>query len=310
MAQNVQKQQLEGSSPSSVIKLKIYLVRHAQTTYNKLNIIQGLLDTPLSEEGVEQTKRLGRYLAGQPFDCIVASGLERALKTAQQVLDYNVAAKNSSSRLNKVTVDDLVVERHFGAAQGKTKQYLAEEAARMGQTKLTFVPEGAETNSQIVFRWKSFMKKLCKQYILEENGKCDKEESSESESVINKNQEKNILVVTHGHFIKQVVKYLVLKSETSSKSMTSNDENNNTNGINGKQKKQVDDFHGYFDQTIPNASVSHFEFDLDLADADLMSSLCENENDEEEEEELFKLLSHVKIKCNYLNDTGSYECVN
>jgi len=61
----------------------VLLVRHAQSTWNALGRWQGQADPPLSEEGLAQAARAATVLAGrQPFDLVVSSDLERALRTA------------------------------------------------------------------------------------------------------------------------------------------------------------------------------------------------------------------------------------
>ena len=42
----------------------IYLIRHGQTVDSEEKKYKGHIDVPLSEEGVEQARRLGEYMAG------------------------------------------------------------------------------------------------------------------------------------------------------------------------------------------------------------------------------------------------------
>ena len=39
----------------------IYLMRHGQTGFNLGHKIQGRVDSPLTEEGINQAKEMGRY---------------------------------------------------------------------------------------------------------------------------------------------------------------------------------------------------------------------------------------------------------
>lgn len=39
----------------------IYLMRHGQTYFNLWHKIQGWVDSPLTEEGINQAKEMGRY---------------------------------------------------------------------------------------------------------------------------------------------------------------------------------------------------------------------------------------------------------
>lgn len=61
----------------------LYLVRHGQTMFNVKGIIQGWCDSPLTEQGEEQARRVGAYFrhAGISFDHHYASTLTRTQKT-------------------------------------------------------------------------------------------------------------------------------------------------------------------------------------------------------------------------------------
>lgn len=73
----------------SKIKFNIYLVRHGETDYNRFGIIQGQLDTNLSELGVEQAKQVGNHLKNVKFDYVFSSDLNRASNTAQEIINAN-----------------------------------------------------------------------------------------------------------------------------------------------------------------------------------------------------------------------------
>lgn len=63
-----------------------FLVRHGATPWNLEGRVQGHTDTPMSEVGLCQVKRLTQKLAGTPFSVAYSSDLSRALKTAELVL--------------------------------------------------------------------------------------------------------------------------------------------------------------------------------------------------------------------------------
>ena len=72
-----------------------YLVRHGTTQYNLENRFQGHLDIPLSNQGIEQAKKLADYLKDKKIDAIYTSDLKRAEQTAE----YIAAAKSMKYRL-------------------------------------------------------------------------------------------------------------------------------------------------------------------------------------------------------------------
>nr|WP_260443657.1 2,3-diphosphoglycerate-dependent phosphoglycerate mutase [Listeria immobilis] len=104
-------------------KMKLVLIRHGQSEWNKLNLFTGWHDVDLSEEGVIEAKNAGKRIkeAGLEFDVAFTSVLTRAIKTLNFVLeesDQMWIPVNKSWRLN---------ERHYGALQGLNKQETAEK---------------------------------------------------------------------------------------------------------------------------------------------------------------------------------------
>lgn len=62
---------------------RLVLVRHGQSTWNRVHRIQGQLDPPLSDEGRRQAGLLGRRLAASHrFVAAYSSDLQRAFETA------------------------------------------------------------------------------------------------------------------------------------------------------------------------------------------------------------------------------------
>ena len=58
--------------------MKIYLVRHGQTDWNKEQKLQGQKDIPMNDEGIRQMNELADKLAvfGIQADVIISSPLE------------------------------------------------------------------------------------------------------------------------------------------------------------------------------------------------------------------------------------------
>lgn len=62
--------------------IRIFLLRHGETTWNVEGRYQGQEDTPLSEKGIAQGKAAAKALKDIPLDRIIASPLSRAVDTA------------------------------------------------------------------------------------------------------------------------------------------------------------------------------------------------------------------------------------
>ena len=69
--------------------MKLILIRHGETLWNKEGRIQGTSDIELSPVGIEQARLLALSLKDQPICAIHASPLKRALKTAEIINEHH-----------------------------------------------------------------------------------------------------------------------------------------------------------------------------------------------------------------------------
>ena len=65
--------------------MKLYIVRHGETAWNKEEVFRGRKDIPLNDTGKRQAEMVGAYFAGRSVDRIVASPLSRATVTADAI---------------------------------------------------------------------------------------------------------------------------------------------------------------------------------------------------------------------------------
>ena len=96
--------------------MKLVLLRHGESVWNKENRFTGWTDVDLSEKGVKEAEKAGKILKdkGNTFDVSFTSILKRANRTLEIVLkemNLNIPVYYSY-RLN---------ERHYGALQGLNK---------------------------------------------------------------------------------------------------------------------------------------------------------------------------------------------
>ncbi len=109
--------------------IKLVLLRHGESIWNKENLFTGWADVDLSENGKKEAARAGELLKseGFSFDVAFTSVLKRAIRTlwiTLDVLDLMWIPVEHSWRLN---------ERHYGALQGLNK---AETAAKYGEEQV------------------------------------------------------------------------------------------------------------------------------------------------------------------------------
>ena len=68
---------------------RVIIVRHGQSSYNSLKMIQGRCDeSVLTEKGCEDARKVGAALSSLNFDAVYSSPLQRAKKTAEVILSY------------------------------------------------------------------------------------------------------------------------------------------------------------------------------------------------------------------------------
>ncbi|MBO4348642.1 MAG: 2,3-diphosphoglycerate-dependent phosphoglycerate mutase [Candidatus Methanomethylophilaceae archaeon] len=109
--------------------MKLVLVRHGESEWNKLNLFTGWTDVDLSEKGHEEAKAAGRLLKaeGYDFDICYTSYLKRAIHTLNHILD----------EMDRVWLPVVKTwrlnERHYGALQGLNK---AETAEKYGEEQV------------------------------------------------------------------------------------------------------------------------------------------------------------------------------
>ena len=109
--------------------LRLVLLRHGESTWNKENRFTGWTDVDLSDKGREEATEAGRLMAAEKFEFDVAytSVLTRAIRTLHIALDEMELLwlpVHKSWRLN---------ERHYGGLQGLNK---AETAAQHGDDQV------------------------------------------------------------------------------------------------------------------------------------------------------------------------------
>lgn len=90
--------------------MKLYLIRHGETDYNKQKKNQGQIDVPLNEYGRELAEKTREGLLSVPFDLCLCSPLGRAKETAELIL---------KGREVPIETDDRIIEVSFGRYEGR-----------------------------------------------------------------------------------------------------------------------------------------------------------------------------------------------
>ncbi|MCD4759942.1 histidine phosphatase family protein [archaeon] len=137
----------------------IYLFRHGTTEDNSAGKFSGWRQSPLNKRGKDDAKIVALRLKNKKIDVAYQSKLIRSKETLKEVLKFHKECKI-------VVTDDRMIERSYGALQGKTHlQYIKknspEKYDKFHRGYKTKPPKG-ESIKQVEKRVKSFIKDLLK----------------------------------------------------------------------------------------------------------------------------------------------------
>lgn len=150
--------------------MNLYIIRHGETNWNIEKKIQGLTDIELNDTGIAQAKEMKSKLTDIDFDLCLCSPLKRAKKTAETIIE------------NKCPIleDTILLERNFGTYEGKRVNDIDIDFLTLWDYKINYNKDKVEPLKELLNRCDSFIEKIKTNY---------------------KNY-KNILIVSHGAFIK------------------------------------------------------------------------------------------------------------
>jgi len=129
--------------------MRLVLLRHGESEYNKANKFTGWTDVGLTDLGVKQAKEAGVLLKkeGFVFDVAYTSVLKRAIQTLQLCL----SAMGQEVRTFKTW---RLNEKHYGALQGKSKSQVAklkgEEQVLIWRRSYDVAPPPMDPNDYLV----------------------------------------------------------------------------------------------------------------------------------------------------------------
>jgi len=130
--------------------MKVILVRHAQTQWNRAGMIQGQQDSPITERGERETAALLAALKDEGYaaECVFSSPLTRARSMGEQLAALFQAP---------LVIDAALMEQSFGRYEGLSTQKLQAEADALFAHDAAFCPLGGESMVQAVQRMLAFL---------------------------------------------------------------------------------------------------------------------------------------------------------
>ena len=133
--------------------MKIFLVRHGETQWNKLGKFQGQVDVALNQRGLAQARDAARAALTWRPAALYSSPLRRTMQVAEEV----------SRKVGlPVAVDPRLMELNLGELEGATSQQMREEWSQVYRSwrenpGATVMP-GGESMVQLRERvWQSFL---------------------------------------------------------------------------------------------------------------------------------------------------------
>lgn len=91
--------------------MRLYIIRHGETEWNKEKRMQGQRDIMLDQEGIRLAALTGKGMQDVPIDIAISSPLLRAKQTAQLVL---------ANRAVPIITDERIQEMSFGDWEGES----------------------------------------------------------------------------------------------------------------------------------------------------------------------------------------------
>ena len=116
--------------------MKILLVRHGETNYNKNRLIQGHSDIELNETGRNQATSAGEKLSDHNIDYAFSSPLKRAVETARLMLDNSNNSQNVSKEIIK-ELSDAEKTNNVTSPRKKGVNTIIINACKTATTKLS-----------------------------------------------------------------------------------------------------------------------------------------------------------------------------
>jgi broad specificity phosphatase PhoE len=150
----------------------MFLVRHAESTWNRQKKFQGQKDPRLSDYGKKEARRLAKRFKGLLFDAVYSSPLTRAYQTAELIVGKKAEIKR----------EDSLKEICLGDWEGKTLTWIRKRYGEMfyrwaAKPSSVSIPGGED--------FKAFVKRVKKVV----------------RSIESHHEEGNVLVVCHGGVI-------------------------------------------------------------------------------------------------------------
>ena len=192
--------------------MKLVLIRHGESVWNKENLFTGWTDVDLSDTGRKEAAEAGRILKaeGFDFDICYTSYLKRAIHTLNLVLE------NMDREWLPVFKTWKLNERHYGAVQGfnksETAEKYGEEQVRQWRRSYSIRPPALDEKDERNPTFSPMFRDVDKDLLPLTECLADTVDRVVpfylSEIVPKMKDGKRILIAAHGNSLRALVKYI------------------------------------------------------------------------------------------------------
>ena len=160
---------------------EIFLIRHGETIWNTKKLIQGQLDSPLTDNGIRQSNLLSQRIKKINPDIIYTSDLKRAIDTANII----------NQHINKDIIEiSGVRERNWGVFQGadwsKVKKFFPTQYKYYRNDSKNYKIPNGESYTQVTKRTMDSL-----------------------EDIVENHKNQKVVIVTHGGVISPLIRDLL-----------------------------------------------------------------------------------------------------
>lgn len=140
----------------------LILVRHGESEWNRAGRIQGQVNSPLTDLGIDQAKAIRDHLSGillnQELE-IYTSPLDRAIQTAE------IIAQGIDHPSSKIIIEERLNDFSLGEISGtfgwdKVAEIFPKQAQLRLQDPMRFHPSGGESGAEFEARLRSLLEDL------------------------------------------------------------------------------------------------------------------------------------------------------
>jgi 2,3-bisphosphoglycerate-dependent phosphoglycerate mutase len=189
--------------------VKLFLLRHIKSQWNKENRFAGWADVPLDEKEISKARRAADVIFAEKIDKVYSSSLFRNMDTIARMLEFGnkkypvfvhldgglMQKWGNYSDISKndvfVFVTEKLNERYYGKLQGENKEAAmkkyGEEKVHLWRRSYDVAPPGGESLKEVYNRTVPFYRKFIEKDLKEG---------------------KNVLIVASHNSLRSIAKYV------------------------------------------------------------------------------------------------------